>query len=299
MSSIRIRNPAAGMRSIFPETKRYLIIDWANFTHRAYYSTDAEKVLELLIFMLAKLRRTYSGRSIVIALEGRGRTIRSKLFPPYKANRKADSNFGKVEINCMKLLDFLACTMIKAPNGEADDAIACFTEMLQSGERAIIVSEDRDLWQLIRDDVVTVKVQKFGEINERKCLEIIGVPPRNVACLKAFLGDSDNIPRGVPRMKTATIKKLALAGTTPKEAYKRAKASSLVSEKDLGSVVKCKGQLELNYDLIRLRRNLKLLTRRNDGNREGLVCLLIENNIYGVDEQTIDMITESYHEGKS
>jgi len=289
---ISIKNPMkSGMSPIFPQQKQYVIVDWANFVRRAYHSTDRPKALELLIFMLAKLRREYPGAELVVALEGDGREIRARMFPGYKGDRKRDLEFEGFMAKTLKLLDFMRGKLIKAPHGEADDAIACFVQKLEKGERAFMISEDRDLWQLIRGERVCAVVRKGGLIDAHKCKETLGVPPENVACMKAFLGDSDNIPRGVPRMKTVLLTELAGCGTSPGAAYRVAKAKGVLTGKQLERVVKYREQIELNYRLVKLRDGLRLLSKRQDGNPTGLMKFLAEQQLYRVDVPTIDRLT--------
>jgi 5'-3' exonuclease len=290
---IRIKNPKnSGMSPIFPKGEKYLIIDWANFVRRAYHSTDRSKVLELIVFMLAKLKREYPEHQLVFALEGRGSAIRTGIFPGYKANREPDPTFDASAREALQLLSFVRGTVIKAPEGEADDAIACFVQRMEKGSNALIISEDRDLWQLIRGESVRVSVRKGGLINAYKCKEILGVPPENVACLKALLGDSDNIPRGVPRMRTVLLTEFALHGITPGKAYQNAKAKGALTEKELARVVKYKEQIDLNYKLIRLRGNLKLLTKTQNGNPTAFMKFLADHQLYRVSVQAINRLTK-------
>jgi len=289
---IRIKNPKnTGMLPIVQKPKKYLIIDWSNFIRRAYHSGSSSKVLELIVFMLAKLKREHPGHRLVVALEGRGSEIRAGMFPAYKANRKPDSDFDTIAQKAKKLLDFIEGTLIRAPEGEADDAIACFVKRMEKGSKALLISEDRDLWQLLRGDAVCAVVRKSGVVNAYKCKELLGVPPENVACLKSLLGDSDNIPRGVPRMRTVLLTELAQHGTHPGAAYQNAKAKGALTEKQLARVVKYKEQIDLNYKLIRLRDALKLRTKQQKGDPTGFMKFLSDQQLYGVSVQLVDKIT--------
>ena len=289
---IRIKNPKnTGMSPIVQKPKKYLIIDWANFVRRAYHSGSSSKVLELIVFMLAKLKREHPEHHIVVALEGRGSAIRASMFPAYKADREPNPDFDAMAQRARKLLGFIAGTLIQAPQGEADDAVACFVKHMEKGSEALLISEDRDLWQLVRGNMVRAVVRKGGVIDAYKCKEMLGVPPENVACLKSLLGDSDNIPRGVPRMRTALLTELAKHGTNPGGAYQKAKAKGALTEKQLARVVKYKEQIDLNYKLIRLRDSLKLLTKHQEGDPTGLMKFLSDQQLYGVSVQLVDKIT--------
>lgn len=292
MSSIK--NPAiSGMSPIKTGEKHFVVFDWANLVRRAYHSTEKHKVLELVGFMLAKQRSVYPNSTFVFAFEGRGREFRARIFPEYKANRSQDKAFDGVFEQSTKMLDFISGIQIKSPEGEADDAIASFVQKRTNRDRIVIISEDKDLWQLIQGDVVKVYAPRKDEmINARKCKEILGVAPKNVGCLKAFLGDSgDNVPRGVPRMKTSSLVELAAMATTPADAYKKACETQALPEKQLQRVVKHKDQIQLNYRLVRLRPNLRMLKRERKADPTGLMRFLQAKGWYRIDVQTVTKIT--------
>ena len=292
MSSIK--NPAiSGMSPLKTGVRHFVVFDWANLVRRAYHSTENHKVLELVGFMLAKQRSEHPNSTFVFALEGRGREFRARIFSEYKANRSQDKTFDRTFEQSMKMLDFIAGIQIKAPEGEADDAIAAFVEKRTDRDRIVIISEDKDLWQLIQGDAVKVYAPRKKEtINAKKCKEILGVAPKNVACLKAFLGDSgDNVPRGVPRMRTASLTSLAAMATTPGKAYTKAREAQTISAKELARVVKHKDQIQLNYRLVRLRPNLKMLKRERKADPAGLMKYLQKHGWYRINVETVAKIT--------
>lgn len=292
MSSIK--NPAiSGMSPIKTGEKHFVVFDWANFVRRAYHSTEKHKVLELVGFMLAKQRNVYPNSTFVFALEGRGREHRARIFREYKSNRSQDEEFDGVFKQSTKMLDFIEGIQIKSPEGEADDAIAAFVQKKSTHDKIVIVSEDKDLWQLIQGDVVKVYAPRKDEtVNARKCKEILGVTPKNVACLKAFLGDSgDNVPRGVPRMKTSVLVELATLAPTPADAYKKARRDQLLAKEQLERVVKHKDQIQLNYRVVRLRPDLKMLRRERKADPTNLMRFFQANGWYRVDVQTVTKIT--------
>jgi hypothetical protein len=292
MSSIK--NPAIpGMAPLKTEVRHFVVFDWANLVRRAYHSTENSKVLELVGFMLAKQRVAFPRSKFVFALEGRGRAFRARIYPEYKGNRTPDAAFDRTFAQSIEMLDFIDGIQIKAPDGEADDAIASFVEHRKRYDRIVIISEDRDLWQLIHGDSVKVHAPRKNEtIDTAKCKELLGVPPKNVACLKSFLGDSgDNVPRGVPRMRTASLLLLAAAATTPADAYKKARKEQLLPAKQLDRVVKYKEQIQLNYRLVQLRPGLRTLRRTRKADPSGMMSFLREHGMYRITVDTVTRIT--------
>ncbi len=299
------------MTPIFPKQKQYVILDWSNFVYRAFYSLNPvktlesldndgslilnpkklAKVLELLLYMLAKQFKRDPSK-VIVAIEGRGKEHRQQLFAPYKAQRKgakgADLVTGVYQAS-VDLAYSTKCEVVVAPEGEADDAIAAVVKHCGNNVGIRIISEDRDLWQLIRGDRVVVHSQRHGLINEATCRHLMGVPPTHVACLKAFMGDtSDNVPRGVPRMKTEHIKKMALLDPRPGHAYRKAVEKELLSKKVLERVVKYKEQVNLNFEVVRLRDRLHLL--RSDVAQRSLAAHVAELGL-DIDPATIQLLT--------
>lgn len=299
------------MTPIFPQQKQYFVIDWSNFVYRAFYSINPaktlesldntenaqidvkklSKVLELLLYMLAKQFKQGPDR-VIAATEGNGKNHRQKLFPAYKAQRSGTKGLPLILSVYQASVDLISatrCEVVWAPEGEADDAIAAIVKRCGKNVGIRIISEDRDLWQLIRGDRVVVHSQRRGLINEAACRHFMGVPPTHVACLKAFMGDtSDNVPRGVPRMKTDHIKQVAALDTRPGHAYRKAVEKELLSKKVLARVVKHKEQVNLNFEVVRLRHHLRL--EQANVPRRPLATYVAEFGL-DIDPETMQLLT--------
>ena len=88
---------------------------------------------------------------------------------------------------------------------EADDLISYYVLHKKSNEKIVILSNDRDLIQLISNDVI-VYIQSLSKfINTRNCVEILGYDYRNVTIKKVICGDaSDNI-KGIKGVGEKTL----------------------------------------------------------------------------------------------
>ncbi len=92
---------------------------------------------------------------------------------------------------------------------EADDLIATYARLArEAGARVTIVSSDKDLMQLVSDDVDMLDTMKMKTIRHAEVIEKFGVPPEKVIDVQALAGDSvDNVP-GVPGIGIKTAAEL-------------------------------------------------------------------------------------------
>ena len=108
----------------------------------------------------------------------------------------------------------LAIPVVEAPGFEADDVIATLaTEAAERQCEVVIVTGDRDSFQLVQDPYVRVLYNKRGVsdyalYDEAGIFERCGVPPSQYVLLASLRGDpSDNLP-GVPGVGEKTAAKL-------------------------------------------------------------------------------------------
>jgi len=270
------------MIPIFSEKKRYVIFDWANTMFRAASVTELDRFIHLLSLMLYKYKKKFRNWEFVFALEGRGSDHRRKILPGYKDGRSYQEDVHEVMHKATELLNYMRCATICAPNGEADDAVACFLHQRARGCRSVIVSEDRDLWQLIQPHV-TVLTRQQGEITPEVCYAKKGVGPGKIPLYKALFGDtSDRVPRGVPRMKTKTLLKLANLGTSPRRMYVEAVRQGVLLPKELERLVKYRDRINTNFSVVSLNHNLKLEVETHESDPYGLKRFVSENSVRSI-----------------
>ena len=101
------------------------------------------------------------------------------------------------------------CLLLKYLGFEADDVIASYAKKAtQSGRQTIIVSSDKDLMQLVNDDVEMLDPMKQRRIGRDETIEKFGVGPEHVVDVQSLAGDStDNVP-GVPGIGVKTAAEL-------------------------------------------------------------------------------------------
>jgi 5'-3' exonuclease len=193
------------------------LVDLSNIVHRLYHVHKANFAPEFVRW-LASIRTGMLGREFIFAVEGCGTERRKEIYPDYKATRTHDPEIEAAIAQAITILRCCSCKIIKALDGEADDAIAAQVYQTPEPRYITIVTRDRDLWQLIGPGIV-VKSFAPGDppvVDIRMCSRKLGVEPAHVPMLKALLGDkSDNIPRAIPKVKTKLLTALAARAMIP------------------------------------------------------------------------------------
>jgi DNA polymerase-1 len=143
-------------------------------------------------------------------------TFRHELYPAYQGHRGplggelADEFLRQTEI-ARAVLPVMNVPALRAPGFEADDIMATLALQLAArGERAILVSTDRDLLQLVRSGIEVLVPGKTATlvVDAEAVMARVGVQPAGVTTWKALAGDpSDNIPgvRGVGDKTAASL----------------------------------------------------------------------------------------------
>jgi DNA polymerase-1 len=133
-------------------------------------------------------------------------TFRKEIFPEYKANRPPPPEDLKVQFPLVQeLVEAFDLAVLQKDGYEADDLIATATRAARAaGMKVVVVSGDKDLMQLVGEDVVVLDTMKTKVWDAAAVEQKWGVPPELLGDLLAMAGDSsDNIP-GVPRVGPKT-----------------------------------------------------------------------------------------------
>ncbi len=150
-----------------------------------------------------------------------GNSGRKELYPEYKANREAMAEAEQQEFDqgverVEQLLTALRIPLVAIDGWEADDVIGTLTDQATAkGWEAVVVSGDKDLYQLIRPGVVILNPGRSGPgavdpiwVDGTNAEARLGVPPSQVIDYLALVGDSaDNIPgvRGIGEKGAAEL----------------------------------------------------------------------------------------------
>ncbi|MGB9340118.1 MAG: DNA polymerase I [Polyangiales bacterium] len=199
-----------------PET--IYVIDISSYVFRAYHALpplsnskgEPTHAVSGVASMLLKLLREREPRSVVVAMDSKGKSFRKELYPDYKANRPpAPPDLEQQMLRVYEIAEAWGMSPIGAPGFEADDVIATLvTQARREGLRVVIVSADKDLLQLVGPDVVMYDTMRDKVFGVEETREKMGVEPGQVRDLLALMGDSsDNVP-GVPSVGQKTAAKL-------------------------------------------------------------------------------------------
>lgn len=146
---------------------------------------------------LIKLLKTYDPKHIVICFDNRS-NFRKEIFEGYKEDRKPMDNRLSMQIPVLKdIIKIMGIPLVEKSGYEADDLIGMLAKWSEAqGANAIIVSPDKDMAQLVNENVKVLydlKEGLFMETNE--VTTIFGVPPNKIVDLLALSGDTvDGIP---------------------------------------------------------------------------------------------------------
>ncbi len=160
--------------------------------------------------MVKRLIREKNPKYLVMAFDSRGPVFRHQLYNQYKANRPPMPEDLSVQIPFIKR--FVAASnflMLEEQDVEADDIIASVVKRFTAlGHKIVVVSGDKDLLQLVSDDVVMWDPMKDKVMDQEAVEKKYGVRPDQLLDLFALIGDSaDNVP-GVPGVGPKTAEKL-------------------------------------------------------------------------------------------
>jgi DNA polymerase-1 len=201
-----------------------LLLDGMSLAFRAFFALPPEMktkdgVVTNAAFgfmsMLSLLVRDHYPSGVAVAFDLPGPTFRDEIVTEYKGGRDAtppelEPQFGII----IDLLGALAIPVVTQEGYEADDVLATLaTRARDEGRDVIVVTGDRDCFQLVEDPHVRVLynrrgVSEYSLYDEAGIIERTGVEPRRYPLLAALRGDpSDNLP-GVPGVGEKTAAKL-------------------------------------------------------------------------------------------
>ena len=187
-------------------SKTVTIIDTFGFFFRSFYALPQHLknsegfptgLLTGFTNFIASLQKDHDSDFIIFAIDSKGPTFRSDIDPNYKANRQSPPPELTLQLPiAIEWIGKMGYTTLGKVGFEADDIIASLVKFAKEKNYKVrIVSHDKDLYQLIDDDVVLVDTIKKQTINADLCKEKYGVTPKQFIDYQAIIGDSaDNVP---------------------------------------------------------------------------------------------------------
>jgi len=166
--------------------------------------------------ILRKFLEEHNHDKVVVFWDGESNSsIRKSIYPQYKENRRESMNEYKYESylyqrsRVKQYLEEIFVRQIEVEDNEADDLIAHYCK-ISKDERIIIFSADKDLTQLISENVTIYSpiTKQYFKNGDMISINKVDIPHYNVLVTKVFTGDkSDNID-GIQGLGEKTLVKL-------------------------------------------------------------------------------------------
>ncbi|MEN6463787.1 MAG: DNA polymerase I [Syntrophaceae bacterium] len=195
------------------------LIDGNNYVYRAFYAirnlSNSKGFPTNAIYgftaMLLKLFRESRPDYIAVIFDSKS-VSRSEAYQDYKAHRQPMPDALSPQIPYIKdIIQAFSIPVILMEGLEADDIIgALATRYSKEGFSVTIVSGDKDMMQVVSENVLMLDTMKDKVYGIEQVKEYFGVEPAKVVEILGLMGDtSDNIP-GVPGIGEKTARNLIM-----------------------------------------------------------------------------------------
>lgn len=204
--------------------KPVYVVDAMNYIFRAYHglpvniTAPSGMLTNAVLGYLRTLLRIIKERKpeYMAAAFEKDSSFRTAIFSDYKANRtQPPANLEAQFDYCRKITAAIGVACIEAVDYEADDIIGTIaSRMSAEGHPVVIVTGDKDMSQLVCENVRVYDIAKENWLDEAAVRDKFGVAPAQIPDLLALHGDHvDNIP-GVEGVGEKTARQiLSVCGT--------------------------------------------------------------------------------------
>lgn len=204
--------------------KKVVLVDGNNLMFRSYFATlysgstlrnkkgFPTNAIYGFVNMINKIISEEKPMYIAVAFDI-GKTFRHEKYDYYKGKRDNTPDELKEQFPIAKqILTAMNIKYFELQGYEADDIIGTFSKKCEQDDdfKALIVSSDKDLLQLITDqtEVKLLKTKDYIRMDYKAFYDTYGIEPIKMIDLKALMGDaSDNIP-GIKGIGEKTALKL-------------------------------------------------------------------------------------------
>ena len=184
---------------------KLLLIDGSNYLFRAYHALpplttskgEPTGAIKGFLGMLSRVQSLAKPDMAAVVFDAPGKTFRHEMYPEYKANRPPMPDDLRVQIDPLeKVVAALGWKVLIVPGIEADDVIGSLASMAKlGGVKTVVATGDKDLSQLVDDDVVILNTMNTKFYDRAGVIEKYGVAPERMIDYLALMGDKvDNVP---------------------------------------------------------------------------------------------------------
>ncbi len=203
---------------VFVSKAKLYIIDAHALCYRSFYAIrnlttkDGQHTNAVYGFIntLRKILKENSPSHMAVCFDSSKKTYRQEKYSEYKIQRPSMPEELRSQIPLIKdVVKAYNLQIFECPGHEADDIIATLAKWPYKDDvEIVIVSEDKDLYQLVNEHVSMCSVRKDKILSHKDVRDILGFDPLKIADYIGLAGDqSDNIP-GVMGIGEVTAKKL-------------------------------------------------------------------------------------------
>jgi DNA polymerase I len=203
--------------------KTLLLVDGSSYLYRAFHAmpdlrnskNEPTGAIQGVLNMLRRLHKDYPSDYSACVFDAKGKTFRDDIYPEYKANRAAMPDDLRPQIEPLhEAIKALGWPLIMIDGVEADDVIGALAKQAErEGMRTIISTGDKDISQLVNEQITVVNTMRDAFRKVDDVLDIAGVekkfgiPPSLMIDYLVLIGDtSDNVP-GVEKVGPKTAVK--------------------------------------------------------------------------------------------
>ncbi len=242
---------------------KIILIDGNSYIHRAFHALrdlrnskgQPTNAIYGFLRMLDKVLKEKKPKYAAVIFDTGKPTFRHEKYPEYKINRlKMPEDMVSQLPYIREIVQASGIPILEKDGFEADDLIATICEWAREhGYKVTIVSSDKDLLQLVSDDIVMWDTMKDKLMTPDFVVKKYELPPSRLEDVFALMGDaSDNVP-GVPGIGPKTAVKLIKEFGTLENVIKN--ADKIKSKKVRENLKKYADQALLSRELVRLKRH--------------------------------------------
>lgn len=245
--------------------KTLLLVDGSSYLYRAYHALAPltsptgmpTGALYGVLNMLRRLRLDTPHDYACCVFDAKGENFRHQLYPAYKANRPPMPDDLRPQAEALpELVSLMGWPILSVKNVEADDVIGTLAvNGEKAGFKVIISTGDKDMAQLVNDQVTLVNTMKNEKLDIAGVQEKFGVAPNQIIDYLSLIGDKvDNVP-GVDKCGPKTAVKWLQEYGTLQNIIKNA---DLIKGKVGENLRIAVPNLSLSYELITIKTDVDL-----------------------------------------
>lgn len=206
--------------------KTLLLVDGSSYLYRAFHAlpdlrnsqNEPTNAIRGVLSMLRKLHKDYPADYSACVFDAKGKTFRDDIYQDYKAHRPSMPDDLRSQVEPLQeAIKAMGWPLLIIDGVEADDVIGCLAKQAEKqGMRVIISTGDKDMAQLVNENVTLINTMPNAFRKGDEILDIAGVEakfglrPELIIDYLTLIGDSvDNVP-GVEKVGPKTAVKWLL-----------------------------------------------------------------------------------------